>query len=1029
MAGDGTRRLYEWLVTLRRGARLHGLALLVAVAGLAAIPLGSPPAAKAAPSLVTVRVTIGKVEAQDCFEGTFLGGCLGDPDFYAVVAIGDMEFPRTDAIDDQGTADPNPDWVFERQVDPTSGTVGVAIGIFEEDGGLRFNDDHADIDPTNGGDPFNLDLQVVTSPFCSVVGDATLTTDQCGTIRTSTGTADNRKARIFYKIEVIDPDSDGDWLPDSWENGGLNADSAGGIDVDLPSMGANPQRKDLFLEIDCLVDNDGTADDHSHCPLQGAVQSVVQAFADSPVGNLDGSTGIQLHVDVGSLYGQALNTDTKVLRTGAAPGGVTGTFGNYGGGGTQIPEAGNQIVDWDGATGSPATNFYSIKGSPTNAFNSNRALVFRYGLFVHQVNARAPSNDCTSGWGEGGVNSAGTNLPGNDFIVSLGGTGPPPPGGGAGAPCWGVDGGGNSVGSQTQQAGTLMHEFGHTLSLDHGGGDAFNNKPNYLSVMNYAISTGPAASPNTQFCNVPAIGGQPGGCDYSRVALPTLEERLNAGATPPQLGLDECAGIGLGLGGFDWDGVGGTTGTTCAPASANVSANVNGDFNDTNNNGTQDAGETTILSQLPGFDDWSNIRYDFRAQSDFGDGSVPPFRNEADPATLAALRASLAERIRPVLSVDKTGPANAIPGDTLNYGIEVRSTGRGPAFGTTLTDTKPDSTTVSFDLGLAPIGSSFDRSATYTVPCSTSDLTALTNSATARGEDLIGNLVTGSDSVQTTVHAPVLTLSKTATATVNAGEAITYRITYRNTGSGEAKSVVVTDTLPRDVYYSAALDTGAGTRPTTITRNGDGTTTLTWNVGSLAGNSAAATIEYTARPSLLFLGGSTIVNGATVTFTNGNGCTYTPVTSSGTTSITVVPPSQNPLTIGYWRNHPERWTGETLARIQATDQRFDGADGSLPDGALSFAELVVALGPSGTTQKLILAQQLLGTYFNLAERRINAGTAIASKTDRRLGLANVRDAALYGIATLALPAAGNADRYSDATLVLDEINMNKSEVY
>jgi len=129
--------------------------------------------------------------------------------------------------------------------------------------------------------------------------------------------------------------------------------------------------------------------------------------------------------------------------------------------------------------------------------------------------------------------------------------------------------------------------------------------------------------------------------------------------------------------------------------------------------------------------------------------------------------------------------------------------------------------------------------------------------------------------------------------------------------------------------------------------------------------------------------------------------------------------------IVFWRTHPETWTAEMLARIQATDQRFDGADGSLPDGRLSASELTAAFAPAGN----ILAQQLLGVYFNLAERRINAGTAISSRLTSRLGLANVRAAALYGIATLALPAAANRSRYSDATEVLDDINLNRSEIY
>ena len=64
---------------------------------------------------------------------------------------------------------------------------------------------------------------------------------------------------------------------------------------------------------------------------------------------------------------------------------------------------------------------------------------------------------------------------------------------------------------------------------------------------------------------------------------------------------------------------------------------------------------------------------------------------------------------------------------------------------------------------------------------------------------------------------------------------------------------------------------------------------------------------------------------------------------------------------------------------------------------------------------------------NLATRRINAGTLIGSKIDTVLGLANVRDAAVFGQDTLSLPLSqATSARYSNATTALDEINTNKS---
>jgi hypothetical protein len=90
----------------------------------------------------------------------------------------------------------------------------------------------------------------------------------------------------------------------------------------------------------------------------------------------------------------------------------------------------------------------------------------------------------------------------------------------------------NEVGGTLQQAGTLMHELGHSLTLTHGGTYyenaatpsvptyELNCKPNYLSVMNYLFQ----------------VRGFPdGGIDFSVQTLPSLSETA----------LSEQNGIGL----------------------------------------------------------------------------------------------------------------------------------------------------------------------------------------------------------------------------------------------------------------------------------------------------------------------------------------------------------------------------------------------------------------------------------------------------------------------------------------------------
>ncbi len=512
-------------------------------------------------------------------------------------------------------------------------------------------------------------------------------------------------------IVRVDMDSDGDGLWDDWEQFGVDVDGDGIVDIDLSALGANPQRKDLFVEIDCLVDDvngNGVleAADHSHCPNQAAIAAVVRAFANAPVGNPDGSTGIQLALDVGPLYGAG----QVFTVAGTVSGSVSGRYGDLGGG-NQIPEAGNTIVDWDGATGNPATSFYTLKQAN---FNANRAFVFRYGLFAHQTNARAAANDCTSGWAEG--------IPGNDFLVTLGGVN------GAGNPCWSTDANGFSVGSQNQQAGTFMHELGHVLGFGHGGGDGVNNKPNYLSVMNY----------NWQMCSVPASptpGLLPGGCDYSPILLPTLNETS----------LDECVGIdgGLGFGPVNWNGNGVFEGVTdCVPPNnSNVAADVNGD-------GVQ-------AVAINGFNDWANLVYDFRLNPNFVNGVSSPVLDEPDPEVLRQSQLFMRGLMLPVVTVDKIGPTVAVPGQRVNYTLQVRNSGRGPALQAMLRDTAPDGVAVDFNLGAVQAGELATRTTSFQVPANACPGT-LSSISAVNLKDIVGtpDLVTRATTLTIVDQAP-----------------------------------------------------------------------------------------------------------------------------------------------------------------------------------------------------------------------------------------------------------------------------------
>jgi len=342
-------------------------------------------------------------------------------------------------------------------------------------------------------------------------------------------------------------DTDEDGLLDTWEQDGIDVNDDGTVDLDLPAIGADPMHKDIFLEVDYM---------QHHRPYEAALQDVINAFANAPVSNPDGVDGINLHVIV----------DEEIAHQDVI----------------------NVWADFD--TIKDARFGTSAERSSPNWDNieSARRLVFRYCLFAHQYNPYPSS----SGIAE---------LPGNDFIVSLG------------APGWGTDATGHNVGTRDEQAATFMHELGHTLGLRHGGGDDMNCKPNYLSVMSYS----------RQFRDI--VLGRP--LDYSRGELPLLVENnldewlgvqgsasaLTVYGPPRDVDSDGDLDypIASAFGPIDWDADGFMEGESVAGSNVHVNINYLGFW------GCNDPDDTQTLT---GYDDWANLLYNFRATANYADG-------------------------------------------------------------------------------------------------------------------------------------------------------------------------------------------------------------------------------------------------------------------------------------------------------------------------------------------------------------------------------------------------------------------------
>jgi hypothetical protein len=212
-------------------------------------------------------------------------------------------------------------------------------------------------------------------------------------------------------------------------------------------------------------------------------------------------------------------------------------------------------------------------------YNSKFAMLskkytYHYCLFVHNYqewDGKTWATTTSGGLGE---------YKGDDFMISLG--------------SWT-----NGVGTADEQACTFMHELGHNLGLDHGGGDDINFKPNYMSIMNYLF-----LQEDFSLRNRPLT--------FSSKKMPDLNEA----------NLDELAG----LGGANWDWSARSTDTgnsvpkyKYAPTAVNTALQVDWDDSADFNRSTQANVNyyprydynSAASEVLHGYDDWANLFFNF----------------------------------------------------------------------------------------------------------------------------------------------------------------------------------------------------------------------------------------------------------------------------------------------------------------------------------------------------------------------------------------------------------------------------------
>jgi len=102
------------------------------------------------------------------------------------------------------------------------------------------------------------------------------------------GLTDKEEKKI--KTNPLNPDTDGDGLPDGWEVNG----TAG---LNLRDMGASPLHKDIFVEMDYMTRASAA---NGLVPNASVLKRIEDSFSQAPVNNPDGTSGINIHLVLGN---------------------------------------------------------------------------------------------------------------------------------------------------------------------------------------------------------------------------------------------------------------------------------------------------------------------------------------------------------------------------------------------------------------------------------------------------------------------------------------------------------------------------------------------------------------------------------------------------------------------------------------------------------------------------------------------------------------------------------------------------------
>jgi hypothetical protein len=305
-------------------------------------------------------------------------------------------------------------------------------------------------------------------------------------------------------------------------------------------------------------------------------------------------------------------------------------------------------------------------------------------------------------------------------------------------------------------------------------------------------------------------------------------------------------------------------------------------------------------------------------------------------------------KLRPGITIVKSGPATAYSGDTLSFGFDVSNTGERPLHDIQVTDDHcaPVAGPVAKAGGNADDildpGETWHYTCSYVATHALGDPNPVTNVATAQGRDDEDTKVEDNDSHDTVFLHPAIGIAKSGPATATAGALLTYTLDVTNPGD-----------MPFAAADVALTDAKCTTAPALQSTNGDATP------GTL---DPGDRWTYTCRVQTA-AGQTSVVNVGDVTGTDENGKVVTDEDSFTTTLTQPTPPS-NP-TPPSTPVAPQSAPAQQVAGVTATSRTARGT------AALRGPR---ACPTTGTVAATVTGRQIRRVTFFVAGKKVKTVT-------------------------------------------------------